>query len=40
MNTTDRRVRKTQKALETALAELMLQKDKAFFWRQVVTDTK
>ena len=27
MNTTDRRVRKTQKALETALTELMLQKD-------------
>lgn len=27
MNTTDRRVRKTQKALENALAELMLQKE-------------
>ena len=38
MNTTDRRVRKTQKALETALAELMLQKELRYITIQELAD--
>lgn len=38
MNTNDRRVRKTQKALEVALAELMLQKELRYITIQELAD--